>query len=124
MDQEGIAQRYLSYLKKGDLQGILSLFADNAIVESPLYGIRGAGEFFRILLEDTHASDIKQDGIFTEREKNRIALLFDYHWTLSNGSSAQFSVVDILEFDTDQKIEKLTIIYDTEGVRNLVRPRI
>ncbi len=123
MDYEGIARSYLSSLEKGDLQGILSLFTENAIIESPLYGIRDAGEFFCILLEDTHSSVLKLNGVFPEGEKGRIALLFDYHWTLTNGNTVKFRVVDILEFNTSYKIEKLTIIYDTAGIRNLFKAR-
>ena len=49
-----------------------------------------------------------------------IALHFNYHWTLKNNSQVNFEVVDILEFNDNDKIKVLTIIYDTVRSRELV----
>ena len=50
-----------------------------------------------------------------------IALHFNYQWTLRNDAKVNFEVVDILEFDDDNKIKILTIIYDTVQNRELVK---
>lgn len=69
---------------------------ENAIVESPLYGIGPNREFYPILLEDSGSSVLKFNGVFPEKETDRIALLFDYHWTLSGGQTVDFKVADII----------------------------
>jgi hypothetical protein len=121
MDNLSVARHYLSNLEKGDLDGILSLFAQSALVDSPLYGIMKASEFYGKLLDDTQSSVLRLDGVFPEEETKRIALLFDYHWTLASGQTVDFKVVDILEFNGELQIEKLTIIYDTVVSRKLLK---
>lgn len=52
----------------------------------------------------------------------RIASLyiFEYKWTVKSGKIVEFDVVDILDFDKENKIIGLKIIYDTVISRNLV----
>ncbi len=121
MDIETIAQNYLSFLEKGDIPKILSLFTKDGTVVSPVYGTKPAREFYQHLSNDTHKSVIKFDGIFFEKEKHRIALLFDYQWVLKNHKKVAFKVMDIIDFNDNLKIEKLTIIYDTVVSRDLVK---
>ncbi|MCV6628737.1 MAG: hypothetical protein OIF50_02645 [Flavobacteriaceae bacterium] len=47
-----------------------------------------------------------------------ILLYFNYKWVLQSGKTVAFDVVDIIELDTNYKIKKLTIIYDTKEVRD------
>ncbi|WP_062058487.1 hypothetical protein [Aquimarina longa] len=113
MTEEQIAHYYLSYLENSETSKIIKLFADNGVVESPLYGIMPADKFYKVLANDTTTSKLKLDGLFFENGRNRISLLFDYSWELKNGKKVVFKVVDIIELDSKNKIEKLTIIYDT-----------
>ena len=121
MNIDTIAHNYLSHLQEGRAPEIISLFSDDGIVVSPIYGTLPAAEFYPKLLEDTKKSEITFDGIFKEKDRQRIALLFDYRWTLKNDQTVDFKVVDILELDTHLKIKKLTIIYDTTISRTLVK---
>ena len=59
-------------------------------------------------------------GIFEQNESNDLALYFSYKWTLKNKQKVEFDVVDIIEFDAENKIKKLKIIYDTVLARKLV----
>ncbi|NNE03061.1 MAG: nuclear transport factor 2 family protein [Eudoraea sp.] len=119
MDVKDIGKAYLTFLEAGAIDNILSLFAKNGEVVSPLYGAKPASEFYKELQADTQNSSITLNGIFTEELQNRMALLFTYEWTLINGEVSRFDVVDIFEFDSQSKITKLTIIYDTLATRKL-----
>ncbi len=120
MTKEEVAHQYLSFLEKGEVDNVVDLFTDDGIVESPLYGVKPARTFYKLLSEDTSSSELKFDGVFFENNTNRISLLFDYKWSLKNGKVIEFKVVDIIELTTENKIKKLAIIYDTVGARNLI----
>ena len=116
-----IAKKYIEYLSIGDVEKIINLFAANGKVSSPIYGEKPAGLFYKELIEDTINSSLQLKGIFEEVDSNHIALYFEYTWTVKSGKMVQFDVVDILDFDEDNKIIKLKIIYDTVISRKLVQ---
>ena len=114
-----ICQEYISALESGNIDAILSLFSTEAVIESPIYGTMDATRFYKTLGDDTSQSQLEIQGIFEEVESRRAALYFTYHWTMSSGKEVSFDVVDILEIDDKEKIEKLIIIYDAEVARRL-----
>lgn len=120
MDKRKIAEEYLRHLENGDVEEVINLFNDRGIVESPIYGIKRANEFYRELDNDTLNSRLYLKGIFEEKEQNSIAIYFTYKWTLKNNKKVEFDVVDIIEFDPENRIKKLKIIYDTFVARKLV----
>ena len=116
-----IAKSYIEHLSNGKLEQLLSLFSENAIVVSPIYGKKNYKDFYTQLFADTNYSKLNIQGIFEDALTGNIALHFIYHWTLRNDSQVNFEVVDILEFNDDKKINALTIIYDTVKSRELVK---
>jgi len=120
MTKKVIANKYIDYLKKGDIENIINLFNQKGIVNSPLYGIKKAKAFYHELSSDTTDSELHLLGIFEENDSNSLALYFTYKWTLRNNKKVEFDVVDIIEFDVHNKISKLKIIYDTVNTRKLV----
>ena len=120
MSKQEIAKVYIEFLSKGDAASIIRLFAVSGTVHSPIYGLKPAAAFYQDLFKDTNQSALVIKGIFEEADKNQLALYFEYKWTLKSGKQVVFDVVDILEFDEDLKIQKLTIIYDTVRSRKLV----
>jgi len=116
-----IAIKYLDYLEKGDIEQTIKLFNEQGIVDSPIYGIKKADAFYRELSSDTRNSELHLKGIFEETNSNKLALYFNYKWTLKNKQKVEFDVVDIIEFDASNMISKLQIIYDTVISRELVR---
>jgi hypothetical protein len=120
MDKKEIAKIYLEYLERGNIEQLIALFDENGIVDSPIYGIKKADEFYRELNDDTSNSELHLKGIFEQNESNDLALYFSYKWTLKNKQKVEFDVVDIIEFDAHNKIKKLKIIYDTVLARKLV----
>ena len=120
MSKKEIAKKYIELLEHGNIEGVIGLFNSHGMVDSPLYGIKKADEFYRELNNDTSNSELHLKGIFEEDESNNLALYFTYKWTLKNNQRVEFDVVDILEFDHQNKISKLKIIYDTIMARKLV----
>ena len=116
-----IAIKYLDYLDKGDIENITKLFNENGVVDSPIYGIVKADEFYNKLNNDTSNSELLLKGIFENNDSNKLALYFGYKWTLKNKEGVEFDVVDIIEFDSFYMINKLKIIYDTVLARALVK---
>jgi hypothetical protein len=116
-----IALKYLDYLDKGDIEKIIELFNKNGVVDSPIYGIMKADEFYHNLNNDTSNSELYLKGIFEDNDSNKLALYFGYKWTLKNKEEVEFDVVDIIEFDSSNMIDKLKIIYDTVLARALVK---
>ena len=60
---KGLA-RLLDALNNGDLQAVLSLFEDDAIVVSPLYGKMGVEQFFRSLCDQKSPTQIGEFFLF------------------------------------------------------------
>lgn len=117
MTKEDVAKKYLLHLENGEIDKVVGLFTENGIVISPLYGVMPAKQFYETLAVDTNSSKLTYDGLFFEKDTNRMSLLFDYQWELATGESVEFKVVDVIELDSENKIEKLTIIYDTVEAR-------
>ena len=117
MDKKEIANTYLEYLESGNIRQLIELFDENWIVDSPIYGIKKADEFYRELNDDTSNSELHLKGIFEQNVSNDLALYFTYKWTLKNNQKVEF---DVVEFNAKNKIKKLKIIYNTVLTRKLV----
>lgn len=71
------------------------MFNQEGIVDSPLYGIKKANEFYHELSSDTTNSELRLLGIFEEDGSNSLALYFTYLWTLKNNRIVEFDVVTL-----------------------------
>ncbi|MEL6391951.1 MAG: nuclear transport factor 2 family protein [Bacteroidota bacterium] len=120
MDKKAIAKAYIQHLARGDLDALLQLFAEGAIVISPVYGQMPYTNFYTTLFADTNNSTLTVKGIYEDALTGFVALHFNYQWTLKNDTKVKFDVVDIIAFDAENRITKLTIIYDTVESRKLV----
>lgn len=108
---------YLRSLERGDYVQLSSLFAPGAVVHSPLYGRRPALEFYRELLADSANSRIQLLHIYHQAGGQRSAVHFTYEWTLASGSQVSFDCVDLFEWNVEQQITELRIIYDASQTR-------
>ncbi|MDJ0840456.1 MAG: nuclear transport factor 2 family protein [Acidobacteriota bacterium] len=116
MDRQDIARRYLDYLSAGALENLLTLFAPDAVVHSPLYGTLPASRFYPDLLAATRSSELTYQTTYIDpTDPLAAALAFTYRWTLATGEVRSFQCVDLLRFDETGRIAELTIIYDTAG---------
>lgn len=120
MDKKEIAEKYIEHLENGNIKKVMALFDQNGIVDSPIYGVKKANEFYSELSNDTSNSELHLKGIFEQNNSNDLVLYFTYKWTLKNNQKVEFDVVDIIEFNSKNKIIKLKIIYDTVLARQEV----
>ncbi len=117
---KALCQQYLAALNAASLEKVLSLFAADAIVSSPLYGEMPVRRFYQDLFADTAQSQTKLLNIFDSSDnKAVVALHFNYTWTLQSGKIVDFECVDVFELAQDgTRFTKLTIIYDTHLIRD------
>ena len=115
-----IVAAYLQAIRDADVDAMLGLFADGAIVQSPLYGTLPATEFYPTLFADTASAKLTLLGTMRGTSSDGRALLsflFHFDWVLPGGTAAPFDVVDVAELDDDGLISSIRIIYDTVDVR-------
>jgi ketosteroid isomerase-like protein len=119
MKPEQLCKTYLDALNEGDLDKVLSLFAPDATVVSPLYGTMPVAPFYRALFADTRRSVTRLLNIFDKSgDGAAVALHFHYTWTLASGKVVAFDCVDVFALaPTRDRFAKLTIIYDTAPLR-------
>jgi ketosteroid isomerase-like protein len=117
MEIQKILTQYLNALEKSNLRDIIQLFAEDAVITSPLYGTVKAQQFYRELLTDTSKSKIMVLNTFISKNRNVGAAHFLYEWVLKDGTKTSFECVDVVRISDSGKIGELTIIYDTFAVR-------
>ena len=88
MTTTSLVEAYLEALEHADLEGVLRLFADGAVVHSPLYGELTAREFYPALFLDTASSRLRLRSTMTGGHDGArvVAFWFDFDWTLANGT--------------------------------------
>jgi ketosteroid isomerase-like protein len=119
MDFQGLVAKYFEGLQSGDAQMLLSLFEEDAVVLSPLYGRLPAKKFYADLFKDTNESKITLLNTFKSFEnEDTCSGHFRYDWTMKDGSVVTFECVDVFKVSPNNKFQQLTIIYDTFGVRD------
>ncbi len=84
-----IVAAYLRAVEKADLDAMLALFADGAIVHSPLYGTLPATEFYPQLFADTGSATLTLLGTMrgtSVEGRALLSFLFHFDWVLPNGT--------------------------------------
>jgi hypothetical protein len=117
---DDLVATYLGALSNSDAGLILSLFTDDAMVHSPLYGPSPAAEFYPALFADTTESHLTLKSVMQgvdEEGETTVSFWFHFDWRLPSGKAAPFDVVDIAKVGPEGKIQELRIIYDTVEVR-------
>ena len=112
---------YLHALTAADAEQVVSLFADDGVVHSPLYGPRPARDFYSALFADTSQANLSLKSVMSGTDhlgKATVSFWFHFDWRLPSGAAAPFDVVDVATLGSDGKIEELHIIYDTVEVRS------
>ena len=117
---DDLVRTYLHALNTADAELAVSLFAENAIVHSPLYGPRPARDFYPALFADTSQADLRLKSVMTgtdTEDATTISFWFHFDWRLPSGAAAPFDVVDVATLAPDGRIQSLHVLYDTVDVR-------
>jgi hypothetical protein len=118
-EAERLMRAYIDALSSGNTGAMVELFAPSGTVNSPLYGIRPAVDFFQELAQDTSRSTLELESLYTApHDPDKGAVHFRYRWELKNGEIVTFSCVDLFECTgRPPKILRLSIVYDTHPLR-------
>jgi hypothetical protein len=116
MNALNIANLLLQQLTNGNFETCIKLFSENAIVIAP------AGQLTaEIFLKNFYADNIKANitlfNTFSSSNQNTCAIYLQLEEHKVNGIIITFTCATILENNND-KIEKLTIIFDTYPIRS------
>jgi hypothetical protein len=107
-----LVDEYFAALSTADLERMLRLFAPDAEVHSPLYGVISARELYSRLFAETDHADAALRRVFRDGDTG-VAFWFDYTWRLASGATAAVTAVNVAELDGDGLISGLWIVYDT-----------
>ena len=114
-EYKAVMQNYLNAFNRSDLEGILSLFSEQARIYSPTQAKpKTPREFYPTLLERSKGTTFTLKTFFSGEEQNSAAMIFDYNKAMPDGSVTVFDCVDICSFDEDNKIAEMKIIFDTK----------
>ena len=117
---DDLVATYLRALTTADAGLAVSLFTDDGVVHSPLYGPRPARDFYPALFADTSQANLTLRSVMSGKDQAgqpTVSFWFHFDWRLPSGAAAPFDVVDVATLGRDGKIRKLHIIYDTVDVR-------
>jgi hypothetical protein len=117
---DDLVATYLRALITADAGLAVSLFADDGVVHSPLYGARSPGDFYRALFADTSQANLTLKSVMSGVDtagRTTVSFWFHFDWRLPSGVAAPFDVVDVAVLGFHGLIKDLHIIYDTVEVR-------
>ena len=117
---DDLVSAYLRALITADSGLAVSLFTEDGIVHSPLYGARPAREFYPALFADTSQANLTLKAVMRGQDQTgqtTVSFWFHFDWRLPSGTAAPFDVVDVATLAPDGKFKELHIIYDTVDVR-------
>lgn len=100
-----VADTYLRYLNEKNLEGILSLYADNATVEDPVGSDIVSG---KVELRKFYSNAVNYDFVLTRTGQVRVAgveIAFPFQLRMNvNGVPMLTDIIDIFRFNADGKI--------------------
>jgi hypothetical protein len=111
---------YLHALSTANAELAVSLFTDDAVVHSPLYGPQPARDFYPALFADTSQANLTLKSVMTGTDLSgakTVSFWFHFDWRLPSGVAAPFDAVDVATLGPDERIQSLHIVYDTVEVR-------
>ena len=117
---DDLVAAYLDALTAADAERVISLFADDGVVHSPLYGPQPARDFYPALFADTSQANLSLKSVMSGtdyRGNATVSFWFHFDWRLPSGAAAPFDVVDVATLGPDGKVKELHIVYDTVEVR-------
>ena len=121
MSVQTTIQRYLRAVQHHDYGEVIACFADDAVVVHPIFGRQPAAGFFQTLFAKTSADKLTVKTIFhcADNPATAAVLFFD-EWRSADGTEFKNDIVLIFDFDRDDRVQNLTVVFDTFPVRGKV----
>lgn len=117
---EDVIQKYMRALAAYDLDGLNSLFTEDAQIYSPLLGWLSPRVFFEkmcTISDGEKSGQIAHNTLISTEGRPVMIKHFTYNWAVKDGRKTTFEVCDVFEFNDKNQITKETIIYDTHQLR-------
>lgn len=111
-------QAYVDRINAGDRDGVLALFASNAVIEDPVGSPPKTGEEIRAWFSDTIAFDthIRPVAPIRGSHANAAALVFDVTFQPPEGPRLLIRSLDVCTFDGEGKITSLKAYWGPEDM--------
>ena len=116
-EKTAYVRTYFDRLTASDIAGIVALFEDDGIVESPFLGTLPASEFFAKLGNASRENRLTVFDVLLGETGDSAAARFEYDWTLASGERFVFQGVDYFRFGATGRFASMSIYYDTHPVR-------
>ena len=108
-------------VQRHDYGEVSACFADDAVVVHPIFGRQPAAGFCQTLFAKTSADKLTVKTIFhcSDNPATAVVLFFD-EWRSADGTEFKNDIVLIFDFDQGDRIQNLTVVFDTFPVRGKV----
>jgi hypothetical protein len=111
--------QYRAAVKARNLDAILTMFAPDAVITTPLRGASDVKTYHEWLFSVVKESTVKVQNVFQALNGDIcIAVQAKYKWVLNNEKVINFGGMSVFEFTPDRKqISKMNTFYDAAQVR-------
>jgi hypothetical protein len=115
-----LSLQYRRAVKERDFETILSLFANDAKVVSPLKGTCDPKTYHEWIFAAVKNATVEVQNVFQALNGDiSIAVQSHYRWLLNNEKVIEFGGMSVFEFTPDRKkIRRISNFYDTSVVRS------
>jgi hypothetical protein len=120
MKSDELAEAYVDAMNHADVAGVLTLFAPDGAVHSPLYGTIPATDFYPALFKDTSDAKLSLRASMsgTRAGHDVVSLWLDSEWAFAPGESQPYMSVDVAELDDGGKITQFYVVFDSAALRD------
>jgi hypothetical protein len=115
-----LSLQYRRAVQEHDLERILAMFEQDAVIVSPLKGTCDPKTYHEWIFTAVKNATVEIQNIFQALNGDiSIAIQSQYRWLLNNDSIVEFGGVSIFEFTPNRKkIRRISFFYDTSLVRS------
>lgn len=110
MGRVEIARHYFEAFHSGRIEEVLSLFAEDGAVHYGTESPKPASQFFPETKDFIARVEFETHGIFSSQDTDDIVIHFSFTMPQEDGTRVTIVAVDIIEFDADDKIKRVTVI--------------
>jgi hypothetical protein len=109
---------YLRGLERFDIDAMVALFRDDAMIHTPLFGALAPRPLFEKVRDSSAQNRIELVDVLVSADGAPRAIgYFVYDRGFKDGSRVRFDCCDIFAFDPDGLVARMTIVYDTHLIR-------
>jgi hypothetical protein len=114
-----LSLQYRKAVKERDLDAVLSVFAPDATIVTPLKGVCDARTYHEWLFANVKRSSLKVINAFQAMNGEIcLAVLADYEWIMHDDKVVNFTGMSVFDFTPDKmKIKTMRTFYDPSVVR-------